>query len=355
MAAVGTVASGLIPAVWPGLAPFAVGHFFPRFALGAERTSHLRPQEWVAAVLNAARPPYPVATMPGLRSRFVRDLVESFEREASGDTVGETVRRVASRLSTGDVRAALRDARHADALDVADAEELLFGLDAAVGDGTGQLLERLAAEHLGRILAQGNFAVPGDLTGTVARMQAPLEHLFVGLPIGFDVSKTREGLTLFIGASGRPRTARLLSHLTAALVRACQRYAREGMSEDVTLRIESLGDRARVTARLGAVAPLASAPLLPPQPPRRRASQPHLPTTKPTLEAVNRILTRASVAPPPADPDEIVAPRSRRPVTHRTEPHPPVPAPRSDTLPSVPRSGVVSRNDEDDEPSSSSG
>lgn len=294
--------------------------------------------------------------MPGLRARFVRDLVESFERESSGDTVGETLRRLEARLSTADVRATLRSAVHADALDVADAEELLFGLDAAVGDGTGQLLERLAAEQLGRILAQGNLSIPGDLMATVARMQAPLEHLFVGFPIGFDVSKTRDGLTLFIGASGRPRTARLLSHLTAALVRACQRYAREGMSEHVGISVDSLGDRARVTARLGAVVPVAPPPLSRPSPPRRRPSEPHLPTTKPTLEAVNRILTRASVAPPPAaDPDEIVAPRSRRPVRSTTEPLPTTRPPRSDTLPSVPRSGFVSKRDDEEEPSSSSG
>jgi hypothetical protein len=89
---------------------------------------------------------------------------------------------------------------------------------------------------------------------------------------------------------------------------------------------------------------------------------------------MDRIIRRASVAPPPLAPpvaDEIVAPRSRR-AAALTEPAPATPAPpterpvegrgryvpdprRTDTLPSVPRSGIVSTREDDEEPSSSSG
>ncbi len=290
--------------------------------------------------------------MQGLRARFVRDLVDSFERESGADAVIGAVMRLEPRLSRAGVRATLRGAAHADAIDVADAEELLFGLDSALSDGSGQLLERMAAEQLGRMLSQDGFSIPGDLMGTVARMQAPLEHLFVGLPVGFDLSKKRDGFVLFIGVRGRPRTTRLLSHLTVALVRACQRFAREGTSEEVRISVESLGERARVEARLGALAPAAPLPISEARAPKRRGSQPHLATTKPTLEALDRILQRASVAPPTAGPDEIVAVRSRRPATLAEEPRAYNPA-RTDTLPSTPRSGI--RSTRDDEPSSSSG
>lgn len=299
--------------------------------------------------------------MPGLRTRFVRDLVEGFERDGRAEAVDEALRRVEARLSTLGVRSALRAATHADTLDVADAEELLFGLDAAVGDGTGQLLERLATELFARILAQGTLSISGDLMGTVARLQAPLEHLFVGLPIGFDLSKKRDGFVLFLGVGGRPRTARLLRHLTVGAVRAAQRFARQGMTDEVVLAAEALGDRVRLEARLGGAAPLPQAPTPPPKPPRRTASRttnpsrPHLPTTKPTLEAVDRIIRRASVTPPALPriaPEEIFVPRSRRPAIELPQESP---APRSDTMPSLSQSGFLTRRDDDDEPSSSSG
>ncbi|MBK9000973.1 MAG: hypothetical protein IPM35_35070 [Myxococcales bacterium] len=297
--------------------------------------------------------------MPGLRTRFVRDLVEGFERDGRAEAVDEALRRLEPRLSTPGVRAALRAATHADTLDVADAEELLFGLDAAVSDGTGQLLERLATELFARILAQGTLSISGDLMGTVARLQAPLEHLFVGLPIGFDLSKKRDGFVLFLGVGGRPRTARLLRHLTVGAVRAAQRFARQGMTDEVVLASEALGDRVRLEARLGGAAALPQAPTPPPKPPRRTAatnpSRPHLPTTKPTLEAVDRIIRRASVTPPALPrtaPEEIFVPRSRRPAIELPQESP---APRSDTMPSLSQSGFLTKREDDDEPSSSSG
>jgi len=294
--------------------------------------------------------------MPGLRTRFVRDIVEAFERERRPELVEDVLKRLEARLSQPEVRAALRSAAHADTLDVADAEELLFGLDAALSDGTGQLLEKLATEQFARVLAQGTLSVTGDLMASVARLQAPLEHLFVGLPIGFDLSKRRDGFVLFLGVSGRPRTARLLRHLTVGAVRAAQRFARQGMTDDVALDTEALGDRVRLEVRLG-VAPTLAAQA-PPKPPRKgpapqRPSRPHLPTTKPTLEAIDRIIRRASITPPamsPTAPDEIVVPRSRRPAIEAPMESAP---PRSDTLPSLSQSGFVRRDD--DEPESSSG
>lgn len=299
--------------------------------------------------------------MPGLRTRFVRDLVEGFERDGRSELVDEAVRRLEPRLSTPGLRSALSAATHADALDVADAEEVLFGLDAAVGDGTGQLLEKLATEQFARILAQGSLSISGDLMATVARLQAPVEHLFVGLPIGFDLSKKRDGFVLFLGVGGRPRTARLLRHLTVGAVRAAQRFARQGMTDEVVLSTEALGDRVRIEARLSQSPEVQVTVSAAPQPPRRTASaarnpsRPHLPTTKPTLEAIERIIRRASVTPPgipQAASNEIVVPRSRRPVIELPQESAP---PRSDTMPSMSQSGFLTKRDGDDEPESSSG
>lgn len=296
--------------------------------------------------------------MPGIRTRFVRDVVEGFEREARPDAFEDALTRIGVRMSTGNVRAELAAASHADTLGVADAEELLFGLDTAFGDGSGRLVERFATEQFARVLAQGSFVVAGDLHGTVARMQAPIEHLFVALPFGFDLTKRRDGFQIFVGVSGRPRTARLLRHLCVGAIRASQRFAREGMTDDVAVQTEILGERAKIEVKLGTAAESES--LLakrPPKPvrarpdPKRDTSRPHLPTTRPTLEAVERILRR-SVLPEPGPPEEIVAPRSRRPNIERVaeESSPP----RTDTLPSLSQSGFLTKGD-DEEPSSSSG
>ncbi|MFO0566167.1 MAG: hypothetical protein U0263_10930 [Polyangiaceae bacterium] len=298
--------------------------------------------------------------MAALRARFVRDLIDAIERDGRSALVEATALRLGSRLSTPALLTRIRASGPMDNLDLLDAEELLLGLDAAAGDGSGTVLEAAATDVFARAVVSGGYAVPGDLAASVARLRSSLEHVFVDLPIGFDLNRRRDGFVLFVGVNGKPRTARLLRHMVVGAVRAAQRLAREGMTDEVRLQTENLGDRARIEVRLG-VEPDRSAPAATGPRSRiksgRRNSEPHLPTTKPTLEAVERIIRRVSVLPvadPRLRPEEIVVP-SRRGIERPAESTPPISAPpRSDTLRSVSQPGIGPRDDED-EPSSSSG
>jgi hypothetical protein len=146
-----------------------------------------------------------------------------------------------------------------------------------------------------------------------------------------------------------------------------QRFAREGLVEHVKITGETLGDRARIEAWVRttiepAVLESPSPASKSSRPPgTRRPAKPHLPTTKPTLEAVERIIQR-SVLPAPADPNEIVSTRSPAHAGGFQAPERssvPGPsksdmAPRSDTLPSARMpSGFIKKADS--EPESGSG
>lgn len=305
--------------------------------------------------------------MSAVRARYVRELVDALERAHGREAVSATFDKLRARLSTLSSLDDLGVLAPSDVVWLADAEELLFGFDAALGDGSGKLLEDVAFQHFARLVSSGGLLVPGDLMGSVARLRAPLEHFFDESPMGFDIAKSRSGFMMFLGIGGRPRTARLLRHIATGAVRAVQRYAREGMVEDVKIVGEAMGDRVRLDVRLrDPLAPgvfTSSSPAVPGArlPGGRRPSRPHLPTTKPTLEAVERIIRR-STYPEQTNPDEIVSTRHPRvgsaSGSDRVSGPPSVPGseqpPRSDTLPSARfPSGFIKKTD--GEPESGSG
>jgi hypothetical protein len=118
----------------------------------------------------------------------------------------------------------------------------------ALGDSSGRLLERIAADMFGRQLAQAVGVVRiGDLFGTVARLRGPLEHPFVDTSLHFELTRNPAGFQLTLGVAGRSRATRLLGHLGVAAVHAAERFAREAQVEPLRVQLESVGDRARMT------------------------------------------------------------------------------------------------------------
>ncbi len=100
---------------------------------------------------------------------------------------------------------------------------------------------------LGRQLVQAASAVRvGDLYGTVARLRTPLEHPFVDAPVLFELTRSATGFRLTIGIASRPRSTRLLGHLTAGAVRAAERFARESHADPLLVEVTPFADRARV-------------------------------------------------------------------------------------------------------------
>jgi hypothetical protein len=266
--------------------------------------------------------------MSGVRARFVRDVIELVEREHGRDAIRSGVAKLSARIGTLGDFVAVRTPPAGEGLPASEAEELLLGLDAVLGDGSGRLLEAASTEVFARVLGPGGLTVRGDLMSSAARLRAPLEHVFVEQHIVFDVAASSSGFSVFLGVPGRPRAARLLRHVAVGALRAAQRFAREGMNEDVRIAAETVGDRVRLDVKLEertqeSPAPPIAKPSEPP-PGARRSSKPHLMSTQPTLDAVERIIARASIT--PVQPSEPPGYRTDAPLPRRSTPPPRLPS-----------------------------
>ena len=165
--------------------------------------------------------------MQGIRSWFVRDVLEVLERGAT--VVPRLQERLPPRLVSYVDLGALRTSHPTDTLPLDDGEELLLAIDAVLGDGSGRVLEGAALELGARMFAQGvGGVVAGDLLATVARMRGLIERPYLGVDVSFQLTTTDTGFALSLGVAGRPRSARLLRHLAFGAIRAAQRFSRGG-------------------------------------------------------------------------------------------------------------------------------
>jgi hypothetical protein len=232
-----------------------------------------------------------------LRSWFLRGALEAVERQHGAAALALIAERVPRRLLPHASLERLRVAAAFDTIGLDDGEELLLFIDSVVGDGSGRVLEGVGNDLASRALNQGAVAKLGDLYGTVARLQAFLDHPFVDSPTIFELKRTDQGFTLSVGVVGRPRATRVLRHLAVGAVAAAARAARES---EATLKLAAalMADRAVLTAHY-----LRSE--LPPQresaPPPRSVRRPTLSSRPPSLSAeVERILTSHKSALSPA-------------------------------------------------------
>jgi hypothetical protein len=228
--------------------------------------------------------------VPGVRSWFVRDLLTLLERDRAA-MIDRLPSRMPERLRDHATLSALRTTSPTDTIPLGDAEELLLAIDAALGDGSGKVLELAMFELATRVLSQGTAVVIGDLLGTVARLRTTIERPFVDVTVLFDLRKTDTGFSLTIGIPGQPRSARILRHMATGAIRAAQRFSREATSSDFRLFGETLGDRAALEARYREPEPRIEAP------PQELAAVARRPSrsvriTQPTLsDEVERILS----------------------------------------------------------------
>jgi hypothetical protein len=233
---------------------------------------------------------------PGIRSWFARDMLELLER--GGASVSRLGERLPQRLLSYVDSAVLRAAGPTDTIPLDDAEELFLNIDVALGDGSGRVLENVSLELASRSIAQGTGVVlPGDLMGTLARMQAIVERPFVGVDVLYQLLSTDTGFSLAVGVTGRPRSARLLRHFTLGAVRAAQRFSRGADDESLKLQADTVGDRTSISAHYRAP-PTTVSPVTPKRSRRPsrsfRAVQPNL------TQEVERILRRSGTDPPPS-------------------------------------------------------
>ena len=232
-----------------------------------------------------------------LRSWFLRNVFEAAERQLGTAAVAGLRGRLPPRLAAHASLEGLRASTALDCVPLDEGEEILLSVDSFLGDGTGKLLESIGFDLAARMLSQdGSVARSGDLAGTVARLQAFLEHPFVGVPLLFELRRNPTGFSLVVGVSGHSRATRAVRHLTIGAIVAAERFAREVGAENLKISAESTADRSSINARYLCIEQQAAPEQAPPsrRPPILRA-----PTASLSAE-VERIL-RTSAPPRPVE------------------------------------------------------
>lgn len=236
-------------------------------------------------------------------------MLEALERQYGSAALTLLAAKVPRRLLAHASLDRLRASAALDTILLDDGEELLLFIDSLLGDGGGRVLEAIGQELAAKALGQGGVAKLGDLQGTVARLQAFLDHPFVDTPTLFELKRTDRGFSLLVGVVGRPRATRVLKHLAIGAVSAAERTAREGSG--MKLSSDLLADRATLTvAYQRSEAPARVERELPPLSTRRPPQSMRPPSLS---EEVERILSshRSPSSHPPARPSQ--PPRSSWP------------------------------------------
>jgi len=229
--------------------------------------------------------------------------LESTERQLGAPAVAGLRTRLPPRLAPHASLDRLRASAALDSVPLEEGEEVLLAVDSLLGDGSGKLLESIGSDLATRVLSQGGgVARAGDLYGTVARMQAFLEHPFIGVPLVFDIRRSTAGFSLTVGVGGHSRATRALRHLAIGAIIAAERFAREAGAENLKIYAENIGDRSNISARYLAVEDFVIEEIAPPT---RRPPAARTPGTS-LSDEVDRILRstapqrRTSEPPPPA-------------------------------------------------------
>jgi hypothetical protein len=257
-----------------------------------------------------------------LRSWFLRGVLEALERQYGTTALALLAEKVPRRLLPHASLDRLRASAALDTILLDDGEELLLFIDGLLGDSTGRVLEAIGQELASRALSQGGVAKYGDLHGTVARLQAFLDHPFVETPTVFELKRVDLGFNLTVGVIGRPRATRVLRHLAIGAVTAAERSAREGVGMKLTSDV--VADRATLTVHYQRTESHRTDSEPPPTSARRPATHSFRP---PSLsQEVERILASHKGPAAPYVPRITPVPgsyRSSQPSIERTSDRPP--------------------------------
>src|SRR5258706_1992419 len=128
-----------------------------------------------------------------MRARFLCDLLDAIEHERGDELVRIAGARVCYRMEGVSGLDALRTAEPGAVIPIADAEQLLLGLDVLLGNGSGSVIEAAATEVYARLLRRSSLIVHGDLMSTVMRLRAPIEYPFVDVSLSWDLASSSTG------------------------------------------------------------------------------------------------------------------------------------------------------------------
>ena len=186
----------------------------------------------------------------GLSLVFLRDLVESVERQHPA-----ALTRVALRLPERLVRhlahRELDAAKPGDVLAIETGEQLVLGLDAVLGGGSGEPLADIARDLATRYIAEHKDVIlAGSFHGSMLLQRAELQRPFVGLNVRVSVERTLFGATLNLGVAGRPEATWILSQLARGRARATHRLVRDTTGESLETYSDVHGDQATLVFRI---------------------------------------------------------------------------------------------------------
>jgi len=250
----------------------------------------------------------------------LRGVLEALERQYGTASLALLTEKVPRRLLPHASLDRLKASAALDTILLDDGEELLLFIDSLLGEGNGKVLEAVGSELASRALHQGGVAKFGDLHGTVARLQAFLDHPFVDTPTLFELKRTDLGFALTVGVVGRPRATRFLRHLAIGAVTAAERSAR-GNTSNLKLSSELLADRATLSAHYQRTDPPQRGESEPPPTSVRRPAASAASLRPPSLsQEVERILSshRGQVSLSPRTTPMPSSYRSSQPSIERT-------------------------------------
>jgi hypothetical protein len=200
---------------------------------------------------------------PGIRSRFVRVIMESVQLQTGGQGLSRLKQQLPARLMRLLSRSVLSARDHDETIELSLAIELLLAVDQALSGGSGQTLRRAATALSTRILANGRELVAaGETVRTLKCLRAPFEQPFVNVTLEFDVQRTPGGFALSVSLSGHPQASPLLAAFALGYAQSAVTFS--GDQERVFgLSAESLGDRALIVGRISSSNPSISRVELP--------------------------------------------------------------------------------------------
>ena len=249
-----------------------------------------------------------------LRSRFIRVVLESFQRYTGGNALPRLRARLPERLQNVLASRVLKARESTETVSLSDGAELLLSMDEICGDSRGELMQR-AAEDLGRrILLESSALAHSELADTVARLRAPLEHPFVQVPVLFQLEPSRTGFHLTVGVEGYPRAARVLEAFAIGYIRAAAPFFGHRVRDALEISSSVVTDRAFIEARYETRRSTLSQhpePIVRPHIDRRALKRRPSSVQKSLVAEVERILNRASQ--PPEARSLSPAPFSRAP------------------------------------------
>ncbi len=237
------------------------------------------------------------------RAAFLRSVMEALERLSGGNAEAQLQLRLSESLRRMAMSHVLKVSGADILLSLDDVENFLLGVDEALGDGSGSILESVGQELATRSYLLGEGIIKsGSARRCVERFGDELLYPFEGTETQFQVAVTDTGFNLALGVRGRPRATRILRHLATGSVRASFTFALEATSTDLKLYAHTVGDRAEISARYRH--PSETAELTPPPPARERGRPSRTSNAPPSVaREVERILSGAPnprTEPPPS-------------------------------------------------------